>query len=93
MDLTAPLLALGALTGLMIGCVGIGGVVLVPAMTVGIGIPLGNAIAAALMGYVFTGISGTLIFGRSGSIDRRLALDRATARRPGLCSEHGQASR
>jgi len=67
----------------MIGCVGIGGVVLVPAMTVGIGIPLGNAIAAALMGYVFTGISGTLIFGRSGSIDRRLALDLCYGAAPG----------
>ncbi|WP_336491968.1 sulfite exporter TauE/SafE family protein [Methylobacterium nigriterrae] len=83
MNMTATLLGLGLLSGLMIGCVGIGGVILVPVMTLGIGIPIGTAIAAAMAGYVLTGITGTLVFGRNGSIRWPLALSLCLGAAPG----------
>src|SRR4051794_29744442 len=83
MSMTATLLGLGLLSGLMIGCVGIGGVILVPVMTLGIGIPIGTAIAAAMSGYIFTGLSGTLVFGRNGSIRWPLALSLCLGAAPG----------
>ncbi|ACL62502.1 sulfite exporter TauE/SafE family protein [Methylobacterium nodulans] len=81
--MTATLLSLGLVSGLMIGCVGIGGVILVPVMTLGIGIPIGTAIAAAMAGYVLTGLSGTLVFGRNGSIRWTLALSLCLGAAPG----------
>ena len=83
MTITATLLSLGLLSGLMIGCVGIGGVILVPVMTLGIGIPIGTAIAAAMAGYILTGITGTLVFGRKGSISWPLALSLCLGAAPG----------
>lgn len=79
----ATLVGLGLLSGLMIGCVGIGGVILVPVMTLGIGIPIGTAIAAAMSGYIFTGLSGTLVFGRNGSIHWPLAASLCLGAIPG----------
>jgi uncharacterized protein len=59
---------LGLLAGLMIGVVGIGGVVLVPALVYFGVIPIHVAIAAAMMGYVLTGLLGTLIYAGENSI-------------------------
>lgn len=70
MTLTAValLLALGLVSGLMIGCVGIGGVILVPALAYLGGVPIHAAIAAAMAGYILTGAIGTLVFARNKSI-------------------------
>ncbi|ACL57669.1 sulfite exporter TauE/SafE family protein [Methylobacterium nodulans] len=81
--LTPALLGLGLLAGFMIGCVGVGGVILVPVMTLGCGIPIGTAAAAAMMGYIATGASGTLLFGRSGAVDRKLSLALCIGAAPG----------
>ena len=69
MDHAGVLLGLGLITGLMIGCVGIGGVILVPAMTLLAGIPTGSAVSAAMLGYILTGAAGTIVFLRHGSVD------------------------
>jgi uncharacterized membrane protein YfcA len=59
---------LGLLAGLMIGVVGIGGAVLVPALVYFGGIPIHVAIAAAMMSYVLTGLVGTLVYAGENSI-------------------------
>jgi uncharacterized membrane protein YfcA len=59
---------LGLLAGLMIGAVGIGGVILVPALVYFGGIPIHLAIAAAMMSYVLTGLIGTLVYSSKKSI-------------------------
>ena len=59
---------LGLLAGLMIGVVGIGGVVLVPALVYLGGIPIHVAIAAAMMSYLLAGLIGTLVYAGENSI-------------------------
>jgi uncharacterized protein len=81
--LTPMLLGIGLLAGLMIGCIGVGGVILTPIMTLGCGIPVSTAASAAMMGYIATGLSGALLFGRSGAFDRGLALRLCTGAAPG----------
>lgn len=64
----ALLLGLGLISGLMIGCIGIGGVILVPALAYLGGFPIHAAIAAAMAGYILTGAIGTLVFAHNKSI-------------------------
>ena len=54
--------------GGLIGCVGIGGVLLVPILTYIFNIDIHIAIAAAMFSYFFSGIVGTLIYAQKGSI-------------------------
>ena len=77
------LFLVGTVAGLMIGCVGIGGVVIVPILSLALGIHVGTAAAAAMVGYIGTGLAGTLTFGRNGSIDKRLAGLLCTGAVPG----------
>jgi uncharacterized membrane protein YfcA len=65
--------AIGLAAGLMIGCVGVGGVIVVPALVYGLGMPIQDAIASAMMGYVLTGAIGTAIYARKRSIRWELA--------------------
>ncbi len=76
MDILTILLlaALGLSVGLCIGCVGIGGVILVPALTYLGGIEIQIAIAAAMMGYLLTGAAGAAIYARRRSIQWPMAL-------------------
>jgi len=62
----API-ALGV--GWLIGAVGIGGILLIPALTAIAGLEVHVAMATALCSFLFTGIAGTLLFQRRGSID------------------------
>lgn len=71
--LALNLLMVGTVAGLMIGCVGIGGVVIVPILSLAFDVPVGTAAAAAMVGYIGTGLAGTLVFGRNGSIDTKFA--------------------
>ena len=71
--LALDLLVVGTVAGMMIGCVGIGGVIIVPILSLALGVPVATAAAAAMVGYIGTGLAGTLAFGRSGSIDNHLA--------------------
>ena len=65
---------LGLFAGLLIGAVGIGGVILVPALVYFGGIPIHTAIAAAMMSYLLTGLIGTLVYAGKNSIRWSMAL-------------------
>ena len=59
---------IGVFVGVLIGCVGIGGVLLVPILTYVFHIEIHIAIAAAMFSYMFSGVVGTLIYAQKGSI-------------------------
>lgn len=61
------LIALGV--GALIGAVGIGGILLIPAVNLLGGLPIHQAMATSLFSFVFTGLAGTWLFHRRGSID------------------------
>lgn len=69
-----PLGALGLTVGIFIGCIGIGGVMLVPALSYLGGIAIPTAISAAMMGYLLTGAAGAAIYARRKSIRWSMAL-------------------
>jgi uncharacterized protein len=60
--------------GVLIGAVGIGGVLLIPALSAFAGLGLHEAMATALFTFIFTGITGTVLFQRHGSIDWRITV-------------------
>ncbi len=62
------------LVGVLIGGVGIGGVLLVPSLKYLGGIPLHAAIPACMLGYIFTGTVGAVIYARHGTIKWSLAI-------------------
>ena len=55
--------------GTLIGAVGIGGILLIPALVAFAGLPIHAAMATALFTFAFTGVAGTVMFQRRGSID------------------------
>jgi len=64
----AALLVVAFIVGGLVGCTGVGGVMIVPAMTFLIGIEPHAAIAAALFSYIFSGITTTAVHARRKSI-------------------------
>lgn len=62
------IVVLGGISGLMIGCIGIGGVILVPALVFLAGIPIRISIPAAMMAYILSGLVATAVFARNKSI-------------------------
>jgi len=68
------LAAVAVAVGLFIGAVGVGGILLIPALTYLGGVPIHTATATALFTFAFTGVLGTVLFQRRGSIDWRLAV-------------------
>jgi len=74
------LLALAA--GLLIGFVGIGGIVLVPALSIG-GFPIHEAIAASMCSYLFAATVASVIYARRGSIARSSAILLGAGAAPG----------
>ena len=66
--LAAVLLGTGLLVGVLIGAVGVGGVLLVPALTYIGGMGIHAAIASAMVAYFFAGGVGAIQFARHGSI-------------------------
>jgi len=70
---TYALIAAAALVvGLFIGTVGVGGILLIPALTYLGGLTVHTAAATALFTFLFTGILGSILFQRRGSIDWRI---------------------
>jgi uncharacterized protein len=59
---------LGLISGLMIGCIGIGGVILVPALLFLADVPIRTGIPAAMAAYILSGIVATAVFARHKSI-------------------------
>lgn len=62
------ILLLGLTSGLLIGCIGIGGVLLVPSLLFLAQIPIQIGIPAAMMAYILAGIVGTSVFAHNKSI-------------------------
>ena len=58
----------------MIGCIGIGGVILVPALVFLAGIAIHIAIPAAMFAYILSGLVATIVFARNKSIDWGMAI-------------------
>jgi hypothetical protein len=72
---TIALLAVVAvIVGFFIGSVGVGGVLLIPALALLGGMDIHLASATALFSFVFTGILGTWLFYVRGSVDWRLTV-------------------
>ncbi len=65
---------LGIVSGLMIGCIGIGGVILVPALVFLANIPIKVAIPAASLAYILSGLVATIVFARNKSIHWGMAI-------------------
>jgi uncharacterized membrane protein YfcA len=64
--------SLGA--GVLIGTVGVGGILLIPALAFFAQMPIQEAMATALFTFVLTGLMGVYQYQRRGSIDWRMAL-------------------
>src|SRR5262249_11018648 len=64
---------LGTVSGLMIGCIGIGGVILVPALVFLASIAIHIAIPAAMFAYILSGLVATIVYARNKSIDWPMA--------------------
>jgi uncharacterized protein len=62
------IVVLALVPGLLIGCIGIGGVLLVPALTF-LNIDVHQAIGASLFSFIFSGAIGAFLYTRKGSID------------------------
>ena len=63
------LAAVAVLVGILIGSVGVGGILLIPAVQMLAPLPIQASMATALFTFIFTGIVGTALFQRRGSID------------------------
>src|SRR3954447_6093860 len=68
------LAAVAALVGLLIGTVGVGGVLMVSFLALFGGLTIHEAAATSLFSFLFTGIVGTWLYQRRGSIDWRITL-------------------
>jgi uncharacterized membrane protein YfcA len=68
------LAAIALAVGFFIGAVGVGGILLIPALVWLGGVPIHEATATALFSFMFTGLAGTWLFQRRGSIDWSLTL-------------------
>ena len=68
------LLLIAVIVGLFIGAVGVGGILLIPALNALTALSIQASMGTALFTFVFTGIVGTVMFQRRGSIDWRLTV-------------------
>jgi uncharacterized membrane protein YfcA len=59
-----PLIPVGLLVGVLIGCIGIGGVLLVPSLVYIGGMDVHIAIASCMFSYLFSGAIGAFEFAR-----------------------------
>jgi len=63
------LMAIGLITGALIGTVGVGGVLLVPALVLIGGLAVHEATPIATLSFLFTGVAGTFAYARQRRID------------------------
>ena len=67
------MLVAALVVGMLIGCVGIGGVLLTPTLVYVGGLGFHLAAATSMWAFLFAGAAGTLSYSGRGSIDWRLA--------------------
>ncbi|OED35728.1 hypothetical protein AB833_29410 [Chromatiales bacterium (ex Bugula neritina AB1)] len=72
-----------ALVGMLIGSIGVGGVILVPALTWATDISVHLAISAAMFSYLFSGLLGAYLYSRKGSIQWSSGIWLAVGAMPG----------
>src|SRR5688572_18723788 len=70
--MAALLAAVAVAVGFFIGSVGVGGVLLIPGLSLLGGLEIHRASATALFTFFFTGLLGTWLFYRRGSMDWRM---------------------
>ena len=68
------LMLISLIVGLLIGAIGIGGILLIPAVNLLAGLTIHASMATALFTFIFTGILGTFLFHRRGSIDWSITI-------------------
>lgn len=68
------LLLVAVFVGGLIGTVGVGGILLIPALSLLAGFSTHSAMGTALFSFIFTGLLGTWLFWRHGSIDWRITI-------------------
>ena len=68
------LCGIGLVAGFMVGCVGIGGVIIVPLVVNALGFSIHTAIPAAMMTFLVSGVVGTIAFWRQRSIRWEMVL-------------------
>lgn len=78
-----PFAILGLVVGVFIGCVGIGGVLLVPGLVYLVGMDVQIAIATCMFSYLFSGAAGAVEYARRGSISWSMALWLSVGAMPG----------
>lgn len=83
MILTPVLTVIVFIVGILIGCVGIGGVLLVPTLKYLGNISLHQAIPACMVSFIVAGLVGAAIYARHGTIDRAMAIKICTGALPG----------
>jgi uncharacterized membrane protein YfcA len=74
--------ALALVSGVLIGCIGIGGVLLVPCLSLA-GIDVHEAIGASMFSFIFSGVIGVWLYARHGSIEWGSAAWLAAGAAPG----------
>jgi len=67
--MTFGLAAIATLVGALIGAVGVGGILLIPGLNLLTPLTIQASMATALFTFIFTGLIGTWLFHRRGSID------------------------
>lgn len=83
-NLFSPILvAVVFIVGILIGGVGIGGVLLVPSLNYFSSVPLHVAIPACMVGYIFTGLIGSVMYAKQGTINWPLAMKICIGALPG----------
>ena len=78
-----PFAILALLVGVFIGCVGIGGVLLVPGLVYLVGMDVQTAIATCMFSYLFSGAAGAAEYARRGSIRWSMVLWLCVGAMPG----------
>lgn len=68
------LLFIAAIVGALIGTVGVGGILLIPALSACANLSTHSAMATALFSFFFTGILGTWLYQRYGSINWHVTI-------------------
>ncbi len=63
------IVVIGLVAGVLIGGVGVGGVIVAPALTYLVGFDVHTAVSAALLGFGFSGLVGTLRYQRAKAIE------------------------
>jgi uncharacterized membrane protein YfcA len=71
---TLLLAAIATAVGFFIGAVGVGGILLIPALVLLGGLDIHQATATALFTFLFTGCLGSWLFQRRGSIDWKMTV-------------------